>query len=103
VQESDDVVDDHLSYILRRTSPRRHRHDKLAVQDLATTDPSLVIMSAQAARTAGSMAKSAGNQLNNHVLNKGAKRDPELYVSDFALDISVMRQSAVACELGRRS
>lgn len=39
-------------------------------------------MSAQAAgRAATEGAKAAAKAANGHVLNKGAKRDPELYVS----------------------
>lgn len=39
-------------------------------------------MSAQAAgKAASAIGKAAGKQVNEHVLNKGAKRDPELYVS----------------------
>ncbi|PQE06141.1 hypothetical protein CJF30_00005092 [Rutstroemia sp. NJR-2017a BBW] len=38
-------------------------------------------MSAQAAgRAAAQAAKSAAKSADGHVLNKGAKRDPELYV-----------------------
>lgn len=40
-------------------------------------------MSAQAAgKVISQVGKAAGKQANEHVLNKGAKRDPELYVSD---------------------
>jgi hypothetical protein len=39
-------------------------------------------MSAQAAgRVVNAAAKAVGKNANEHVLNKGAKRDPELYVS----------------------
>ncbi len=38
-------------------------------------------MSAQAAgRVANAASKAAGKSASEHVLNKGAKRDPELYV-----------------------
>jgi len=38
-------------------------------------------MSAQAAgRAVSAASKAAGKSANEHVLNKGAKRDPELYV-----------------------
>lgn len=40
-------------------------------------------MSAQAAARVGAQAaKSAAKSADGHVLNKGAKRDPELYVSE---------------------
>jgi hypothetical protein len=41
-------------------------------------------MSAQAAgRAVSAASKAAGKSANEHVLNKGAKRDPELYVCTF--------------------
>jgi uncharacterized membrane protein YkgB len=51
-------------------------------------------MSAQAAgRAANAASKAASKSVNEHVLNKGAKRDPELYVSFFAIRYIFILQS----------